>query len=78
MKMVTSSMKRKTTHIAGSSGGIGFNVAEHPAEVGCNVVLHRNEPEETFRRKQVQLARTDPLDNQSFGEYWRIVTVGVI
>ncbi|WP_083745509.1 SDR family oxidoreductase [Variovorax sp. KK3] len=50
-------MKGKTALITGSSGGLGFAVAQELARAGCNVVLHGIEPEEGVRGRAAELAQ---------------------
>ena len=52
-----SNVKGKTALITGSSGGIGYAMAEGLARAGCNVVLHGIEPAENMRPQQTQLER---------------------
>jgi 3-hydroxybutyrate dehydrogenase len=49
------SMKGKTALITGSTGGLGFAMAQELARAGCNVVLHGIEPSESVRTRQVEL-----------------------
>lgn len=57
MEQGTPTVKDKTALITGSSGGIGYSMAEGLARAGCNVVLHGIEPAESMLTQQAQLER---------------------
>jgi 3-hydroxybutyrate dehydrogenase len=48
-------LQGRTALVTGSTGGLGYAIAEGLARAGCNVVLHGIEPEESVRDGQVQL-----------------------
>ena len=51
------SIKGKTALITGSSGGIGYAMAEGLARAGCTIVLHGIEPADGVRMQTEALAR---------------------
>jgi 3-hydroxybutyrate dehydrogenase len=53
----TLSIKGKTALITGSSGGIGYAMAEGLARMGCNIVLHGIEPADSVRTQCKALER---------------------
>ncbi|GAA4344401.1 SDR family oxidoreductase [Pigmentiphaga soli] len=50
-------MKGKTALITGSSGGLGYAVAEGLAGAGCNIVLHGLEPAADMESQRSELER---------------------
>lgn len=50
-------MKGKTALITGSSGGLGYAMAQGLAGAGCNVVLHGLEPPEAMAQRCADLSR---------------------
>jgi 3-hydroxybutyrate dehydrogenase len=53
----SSQVRGRTALITGSSGGLGYAMAEGLARAGCNVVLHGLEPSEQVRERAQALQR---------------------
>lgn len=53
---MTTTLKGRTALVTGSTGGLGFAIAEGLARAGCNVVLNGIEPEERVEEKWRGLA----------------------
>src|SRR5690606_39444197 len=54
----TLSIRGKTALVTGSSGGLGFAMAEGLARAGCNVILHGLAPPDGVTAPCAELART--------------------